>query len=73
MCVSDSLLVAHVPTTVSSFPTVCMDLGGWPVGQAPSITRSQPITLTDSSVEGTPWLLIVLSAMHMLMWKAESR
>jgi len=49
--VCDTFLAA-----ISSFPTVCMDLGGWPVGQAPSITSSQPIMLTDSSVESAPWL-----------------
>lgn len=54
MCVCDSFLAAYVPTAISSFPTVCMDLGGWPVGQAPSITNSQPIMLTDSSVESAP-------------------
>lgn len=69
--VCDGFLADYVPTAISSFPSVCIDLGGWPVGQALSITTSRPIMLTDTSVESTPCLLI--APMPMFMWKAESR
>lgn len=66
---------------ISSFPYVCMDLGRrhlqpphpLPAGRAPSIASSQPITLTDTLVESTPWLLTRPTVIFMFMPGAESR
>lgn len=71
--VCDCVPAAYVPTAISSFPSVCMDLRSRPVGRAPSITSSQPIMLTDTLVESTPWLLIALAVIFMFVREAENR
>lgn len=46
LCVPDGFLADYVPTAISSFPSVCMDLGGWARGPG-SIDYNRPTNHAD--------------------------